>query len=217
MKYYDITVPIRKGMPVYSGDPAVEVTSTLQMEKGDPMNLSRLTLGSHTGTHVDAPFHFLAKGATIDQLPLGQFIGKAIVRHIRCKKSVTYPDLEDVHISAGTQSLLIRTPNSRLWDEEEFNKEYVYLTEEAAQWIVDRGITLVGMDSLSIDPYEGQEFSAHNILLRAGVVVIEGLDLRDVPSGEYTFVCLPLRIDGGDGAPARAVLLDYRDWLPSAE
>ena len=210
MKIYDISLPIFQGMPVYEGDPQVQVRPAARMEKGAPMNTTRLNLSSHTGTHVDAPFHFVADGATVDRLPLEVFTGTALVRHIRCKDVITCPDLEDAHIPTGTERLLIRTSNSQLWDKGKFRREFIYLKEDGAQWLVDRGVKLVGIDYLSIDAFDSKDYPSHTILLQAGVIVVEGLDLRGVPSGEYTLICLPLRVAGGDGAPARAVLLDDR-------
>lgn len=210
MRIYDISLPIFKGMTVYEGDPQVQVRPASQIEKGAPMNLTRLSLGSHTGTHVDAPFHFVPGGATVDRLSLGPFIGKALVRHIRCKEAITCPDLEEAHIPNGTERLLLRTSNSQLWEKGGFQRGFVYLMEDGARWLVDRGMKLVGIDYLSIDAFGSKDFPSHNALLKAGVIIVEGLDLRNVPSGEYTLVCLPLRLAGGDGAPARAVLMDDR-------
>ncbi len=213
MKIIDITVPIHSKMPVYPGDTPVRVTPVSRLDKGDLFNTSKIILGSHTGTHLDAPSHLLSIGASVDALPIDTLVGKALVRHVRSSRQITCADLESAHIPAGTERLLIKTSNSELWGKPRFQKNYVYLEEKGARWMADRGIKLIGFDYLSIDPYRSETLPAHKALLNAGVVLLEGLDLRGVPSAEYKLLCLPLRLQGGDGAPARALLMDERDWL----
>ena len=211
MKLYDISVPITRGMTVYEGDPPVQIRPAAQMEKGAPLNLTRVNLGSHTGTHIDAPYHFLQDGAKVDQLPLDTFYGPALVRQFRSHTAVTCPDLEEAHIPGGTERLLLKTRNSHLWEREGFQRDFVYLDTEGAQWLVQRGIKLVGIDYLSIEAFGSRDFATHHTLLEAGVIILEGVDLRAVPPGHYTLACFPLRLAGSDGAPARAILIDERE------
>jgi arylformamidase len=201
VRLIDVSVPIRPGMIVWEGDPAVSFEPAASLEQGDPANLTRLELGSHTGTHVDAPLHFLAAGAGVDQLPLEALIGPALVVDVTgVARDVRAADLD---IPAGTERLLLKTRNSRLWEREEFVAEHVTIAPDAAALLVERGLRLVGVDYLSVGSPE-----THRILLGAGVVPLEGLDLREVEPGPYRLVALPLRLDGVDGAPARVILID---------
>ncbi len=211
MKFYDISVPIARGMVVFEGDPPVQIRPSAQIEKGALLNLTRINLGSHAGTHIDAPYHFLLKGATVDQLPLEIFYGPALVRQFRSQNAITQADLEEAHIPVGTERVLLKTRNSQLWEKNEFLRGFVYLDPEGAQWLVQRGIKLVGIDYLSIDPFGSQDFPTHHILLEAGVAILEGIDLRGVRPGQYTLVCFPLRIQGSDGAPSRAILINQEE------
>lgn len=207
MRVYDVTLPIKADMPVYPGDAGVSVTPVAEMAKGSPYNLSLISLGSHSGTHVDPPGHFIPGGATVDQLPLDVLIGPAWVVELPQADAVTAHHLEALHLSPSVQRLLFKTRNGQLWERREFTPDFVAVREDGARWLVERGVRLVGIDYLSIEAYGAPEPVTHRTLLGAGVVVIEGLDLRAVPPGEYTLVCLPLPIVGGDGAPARVVLL----------
>ena len=208
MRIIDVSVPIRQGMPVYEGDPRVRIRPTAQLDKGLPFNTSLMQLGTHTGTHVDAPYHFIQDGATIDQLPPDLFVGGTLVRYIESADVITRAHLEEADIPAGTERLLLKTANSRLWEKSQFQKQFVHLTEEAAQWICQQGIRLLGVDYISVDAYGIKDFPVHKVLLGSGVAIVEALDLREVTPGKYTLVCLPLKVVGADGAPARAVLID---------
>ncbi len=204
-KIIDVTIPLSPQLPVYPGDPRFALEPMQRIEAGDPCNTSRLTLGAHTGTHVDAPYHFLADGASVDQLPLEILMGKARVVQVAASHSIQRLDLEP-HDLRDDIRLLLKTRNSGLLRQPDFEGDFVFLSPDAASYLAQAGIKLVGFDYLSIDPYPSPEHPAHHALLEAGVVVVEGLDLSEVEPGEYDMVCLPLRIEGGDGAPARVVL-----------
>jgi arylformamidase len=205
----DLTVPISPRMPVFPGDPAVAVDPLDRIAKGDPADVSRYCLGSHTGTHVDPPRHFVPGAPAIDELPLAMLVGPArVVDLARVAGAIGAVDLEAVAISAGTERLLLKTRNSRLWSDPEhpFARDYVALAEDAARWLIDRGVRLVGIDYLSIERFDAPGHPVHHALLAAGVVVVEGLDLRFATPGDHHFICLPLKVTGGDGGPARAIL-----------
>jgi len=202
----DISVPNVSGMHVYPGDPVPRVEPVRQLESGDACNLSLLTLGSHTGTHVDAPYHFLADGPRLGDVALDRMVGEALVADLRGRPAVDAEALGEVDIRPG-DIVLCRTDNSWRWEAREFQRDFTYLTEDAARLLLARGARAVGMDYLSIERFGSADFPVHHILLGAGVFVIEGLDLRAVSPGRYTLVCLPLKFPDLDGAPARAILL----------
>lgn len=204
MRIYDISVPLGEGLPVYPGDPRVLVEPALALEKGDGANVCRITLAGHSGTHVDAPSHMLAHGATLDAVPLSLLMGRALVADLRGAAEIGPRQLEGLPLR-GEERLLLKTDNSLLWGLPGFRTEYVSLSSEGAEFLLQAGIRLVGIDYLSIESYAG-DGSVHRALLGAGVVILEGLDLSPVEGGVYELLCLPLRIPGGDGAPARAVL-----------
>lgn len=208
MKIYDVTVTLRPGMPTWPGEPGPEIAPLRQISQGDGANVSLLRLGAHTGTHVDAPLHFIAGGAPVEDLPLEALVGRGRVVEIREPGPITASTLEQLHLSPKTPRLLFKTQNGRLWEEATFSREFVALSPEAARWLVERQIRLVGIDYLSIEPFGSPGHPTHLTLLKAGVVVVEGLDLRHVPPGEYLIACLPLKIRGGDGAPARVALIE---------
>jgi arylformamidase len=206
MRVIDISVPNRPGMHAYPGDPVLRVESARDIRRGDVCNLSLLTLGSHTGTHVDAPYHFLADGPRLGDVPLDRMVGEALVADLRGRAAIDAAALAAVPLRAG-DILLCRTDNSERWASPEFRRDFTYLTEDAADWLVAHGARAVGMDYLSIERFGSESFPVHHRLLGAGVFVIEGLDLGAVEPGRYTLVCLPLKFPDLDGAPARAVLL----------
>jgi len=206
MRIYDITVPLSSALPVYPGDPEVTITPLAQLQWGDAANVSRLVLSSHTGTHLDAPRHFFAEGLTIDGLDLHVLMGPArVCTFPQVTTHLTADDLRPLGL-AGTKRLLLQTPNAALWQKMGFQTNYVALTESAAYLLVEMGVQLVGIDYLSVDAFERQDFPVHRILLGAGVLVLEGLDLRAVPPGDYELLALPLLLQHGDGAPVRAIL-----------
>jgi arylformamidase len=203
----DISVPLLPEMPVWPGDGDFRIVPVKRMAAGDNNNLSRLDCGVHTGTHVDAPWHFLEKGSTVEQLPLDAMIGEAYVAYLPEVDVIAAETLTRLALPKGATRLLLRTRNSELWERgiAEFQKDFVALTSDAAQWLVDQGIRLIGVDYLSVHRY-GDGPQIHEILLRAGVIIVEGLNLTGVAPGKYELICLPLRLDGAEGAPARAVL-----------
>jgi arylformamidase len=206
MRIYDITAPLSSALPVYPGDPEVTITPLAQLQWGDAANVSRLVLSSHTGTHLDAPRHFFAEGLTIDGLDLHVLMGPArVCAFPQVTTHLTADDLRPLGL-AGTKRLLLQTPNAALWQKTGFQTNYVALTESAACLLVEMGVQLVGIDYLSVDAFERQDFPVHRILLGAGVLVLEGLDLRAVPPGDYELLALPLLLQHGDGAPVRAIL-----------
>lgn len=206
MHLYDITVPISPRLPVYPGDPAVTLTPVAQLQWGDAANVSQITLSSHTGTHLDAPRHFFVTGATIDAIPLQALLGPARVCAFPHATSHLTADDFRAYDLTGITRLLVKTPNSALWTHPHFQDDYIALTESAAQFLIEQGIRLVGIDYLSIDAFARQDYPVHRALLAAEVLIMEGLDLRLVPAGDYELLALPLLLQEGDGAPVRAVL-----------
>jgi len=195
----DISVPVRPGMVTYPGDPTVTLERVAAIARGDVANLSRLDFGVHSGTHVDAPVHFIEGAAAAETLPLDVLVGPAHVLDL------TRADRLDAVAFDGldlVERILLKTRNSKLWARDSFAEDFLSLTEDGARALIDAGVRLVGIDYLSI----GDE-GAHRALLAAGVVAIEGLDLRDVEPGEYELICAPLKLVGSDGAPARALLV----------
>ena len=209
MQIHDITLPLKPGIPSWPGEQGPLFKPISEMAKGDVANVTLMSFASHTGTHVDAPFHFLSGGTTVDAMPLETLIGKALVVEIAQEGQISAATLEKAGISQGTERILFKTRNSQLWHSSEFNRNFCAVTLDAAKWLVDHHVKLVGIDYLSIEPFDTpREHPVHIALLKAGMVIIEGLDLRASPPGEYTVVCLPLKAFGLDGAPARVVLLE---------
>jgi arylformamidase len=204
-KIHDLTVPLSEQLPVFPGDPRFRSQPVSRLKDGHPCNVSQLTLGTHAGTHVDAPYHFLEDGARVDELPLEILTGKARVVSVPARDAVDRADLEALDLRDDLR-LLIKTRNSGQLRQPEFRQDFVYLTPEAASYLAQVGIKLVGWDYLSIEKFGSRDFPAHHALLGAGVLVVEGLDLSQVEPGEYELTCLPLKVAGGDGAPARVIL-----------
>lgn len=179
------------------------------MEDGGACNETELIMGMHTGTHIDAPFHFLKNGGKVENLELDTFVGSAYVAHLPDIDAVQREHLEAANIPAGTKRLLIRTKNSALWQKKvnTFQEDYVGLTTDAAKWIAEQGIQLIGIDYLSVAVFS-DILEVHQVLLSKEIVLLEGIDLSKVGPGEYKLICLPLRVMDADGAPVRAVLLD---------
>jgi arylformamidase len=208
MTIHDISLPLSNATVVWPGDPSADITSVSHLDWGDHATVSGLRLGTHTGTHVDAPAHFIKGGIGVDRLDLATLIGPAAVVGVTAE-AITADVLATTGIQPATRRVLFATSNSRQWVRGacHFVENYVALTVDGAQWLVDHGVRLVGVDYLSVAPY-GQSVSVHRCLLGAGVVVVEGLNLSGIRPGGYQLVCLPLKIVGADGAPARAVLID---------
>ncbi len=201
---YDVTVPLAPGLPVYPGDPPFEIEPVQRLGSA-PFSLSRMSLATHTGTHVDAPAHFLPGGATIDSLPLEILIGKARVVEILARERIERTDLEPQDLRDDLR-ILLKTRMSGQMLKPGFQEDHLYLSGDAAAYLAQAGLKLVGFDYLSVDRYGAPDYPAHHALLEAGVVIVEALDLSEVEPGEYDMTCLPLRVAGGDGAPARVIL-----------
>lgn len=208
MKIYDVTVPLGENTPVYEGDPAVEIVAANQIEKGDAANVSRLCCGVHTATHVDAPNHFIEGARRVHELDLEKLVGRC--RVVEIEKSVTAIEAEHVKNLDGAERVLFKTRNSDFWNDltQGFRKDFTYIAPDAARALVDLGIKLVGIDYLSVEKFGSTDFATHIAFLENEIVIIEGLDLREVPAGDYELMCLPLKLVGGagDGAPARTIL-----------
>ena len=206
-RIYDISVPIRSGGLVYPGNPEVEITLQQAVAKGAGANVSSIRFGSHTGTHADAARHFFDDGQSVDRIPLERLIGPALLLSFPDDlRAIGAADLRN-HDLKGRTRILLRTRNSALLSQKEFVRDYTYLAPDGAQYLVDNGVELVGIDYLSIEQFHSGHHMTHRILLGRSVVILEGLDLSVPAPGEYELICLPLRIEGCDGAPARAVLI----------
>jgi len=190
----------------WPGDPAVEITLAKDISKGDSSNVSQLSMGSHTGTHMDAPLHFIPGATGLDQMELSATIGAARVIGINDPESITVPELEAHDIQAGERVLLKTRNSSTRWAQDPFATDFVYIATDSARYLAERGIRTVGVDYLSVGGYKNNGSDVHKALLGAGIWIIEGLQLYGVEPGPYEMICLPLRILGADGAPARAVL-----------
>ncbi|MBI5097009.1 MAG: cyclase family protein [Nitrospirae bacterium] len=205
MRLFDITLPVSQGLPVWPGDPSVAVEPTARIANGAKANLSRIDMGSHTGTHIDAPFHFNDNGLTVDRLPLEFLIGRVSVIEIgEEKRAIDKALLESIGIS-NIERVLFKTGNSRRY-RHEFVMDFTALTPDGAEFLVKKGVKVVGIDYLSIERYGSKDHRVHHLLLDSGVIIIEGLYLKDVKPGDYELIALPLKLKGGDGAPARVVL-----------
>ena len=201
MAIIDISVPVRPGMIVWDDDPAPVVERVSSIAGGDGYNLSRLVLGAHTGTHIDAPLHFIDDDASVERLPLEALIGPVLVVDARFAAEEIDAETVKREVVAGTERVIFATRNSELWDGDGSTSDFVGVSPAAASLLGERGARLVGIDYLSVGSPE-----THHTLLSDGVVLLEGLDLRGIEAGAYRLVCLPLDIVGSDGAPARAVL-----------
>ncbi len=209
MTFFDVTVPISEGVPIYEGDPRVKTESFMSMKDGAPANVSHLCFGAHTGTHVDAPNHFIDGTRRVEDLELDKLIGQCCVIEI--------PDgimaIEPRHLGDLTNAarVLFKTRNSSFWNtpEDGFRTDFTYIAPEAAAMIADAGIKLVGIDYLSVEKFGSTDFETHITLLEKEIVILEGLDLRKIAAGDYDLICLPLKYTGatGDGAPARTILV----------
>ena len=208
MKIYDITFPISEQTPIFEGDPRVEIKMKSSFEAGDEANVSQICLSAHTATHVDAPNHFINGAKRVADLSLEKLIGGC--RVVELDKSVPAIAPEHVENLKNVERVLFKTRNSDFWNDFEkgFRKDFTYIEPETARILVEKGVKLVGIDYLSVEKFDAERAETHIILLEKEVIILEGLDLREVPAGDYELICLPLKIAGGagDGAPARTVL-----------
>lgn len=206
-RIYDISVPIRSGGVIYPGNPEIDITLQQAVAKGAGANVSLIRFGSHTGTHADAARHFFDDGQPVDQIPLDRLIGPALLLSFPDElRSIGAAELKAHDLKSHTR-ILLRTRNSELLSKKDFAPDYTFLAPDGAEYLVDKGVELVGVDYLSIEQFHSGHHRTHRTLLAKSIVIVEGLDLSAPPPGEYQLVCLPLRIEGCDGAPARAVLI----------
>ncbi len=207
MKLLDVTVPIKDLMTVYRGNPLVRIRAVMTLPKNG-VHVSELCLGSHTGTHIDAPIHFIKGGKGIDRIDPERFMGPAFVADLRrVKGGITAADLAQARIPRSTMRVLLRTSNSRWWHPARaFRTDFVYLAPDGADWLVERSVQLVGIDYLSIEGYGVPGAPTHKRLLGAGIPIVEGLDLFNVRPGRWQMAAFPLRIKDGDAGLTRAVL-----------
>ncbi len=210
MKIYDISLTISPELPTWPGDPGIKLERVSKMEDGADANVTHMSLGVHTGTHVDAPFHFMGGDTdTVESLALDILNGPTTVVFLPdVDVDITVDDLQAADIPNGTTRLLLKTSNSNWWaaGNNTFQEDFLALDEQAAEWLVEHGVKLVGVDYLSVAPFRAS-VPTHRILLGAGIIAVEGLDLSAIEPGEYTLYCLPLKIKDSDGAPARAILV----------
>ncbi len=206
--YYDISMTIDPDLPVREEDPFENILSATSVERGDIANVSRPEIGAHTGTHVDAPVRFLPGRKGVDRLCLDILIGPAyVVDLMNVVYEITAYDFERANIPKNVKRLLCKTSNSSFWSKSSsgFDSDFVGISLDGAHWLIDRGIELVGVDYLGVERFDSAAPIDH-ILLEKQIVVVEGLDLWDISAGEYTLICLPIKIKNSDGAPCRAVL-----------
>ncbi len=204
---YDVSVPLTNRTPVWPTDPPLKLTTLTHTsrDKGHTIRVTNIEMGSHTGTHIDAPWHFIENGRRLNEIPLETLVGPATVFEIRNVRSIAAPNVESLSLD-GVERILFKTDNSSHWTDETFHEDFVYLEAEAAQILVGKGVKLVGIDYLSIDQFHASNHPSHFVLLGRNVVIVEGLNLARVPPGKYHMTALPLNLQEVDGAPTRVVL-----------
>ncbi|MEP6714601.1 MAG: cyclase family protein [Terriglobia bacterium] len=204
--WIDISVPVRNGMVHWPGDPAFHRERVHDQKKGDVCTVSGVSMGVHTGTHMDAPLHFIDDTLSIDQMPLDATIGPARVLHIRDRKSIRREELMEHQMEFG-ERILFKTANSdSLWSKDEFDEDFIFIAKDGAEYLAECGVRTVGVDYLSVGGFHEDGVETHQALLGAGIWIIEGLNLSGVEPGLYELLCLPIKLMGSDGAPARAIL-----------
>lgn len=213
--WIDISLPLHDGMVSWPGDAPFERRKTLALSNGDACNLSEIRCSAHIGTHMDAPLHFIENGPGIDSMPLDATIGRARVIEIRDPRLIRIEELQPYHPGQGDR-LLFKTANSRLWKTHRFQSDYVHIPPETARYLAESRVRTIGVDYLSVGHGESGGAKTHFTLLKAGVWIIEGLNLEQVAPGDYELICLPIRILDSDGAPARAVLKSLSPGFSSA-
>ena len=207
-RYIDITLPYGPDLPVWPGEPKPTISRLKSMEHGDSSNVTHIEAAMHYGTHVDAPVHFIEGAAGVEALPTEILIGPATVIDLPDVELITADVLSTIEPIDGCERVIFKTRNSNNWSipNPEFDRAYVAIAPDAAEILVAANIRLVGIDYLSVEPFGSKDFATHKTLLGASIVIVEGLDLRDVEAGEYEMACLPMTLQGADGAPARVVL-----------
>ncbi|MCF6157038.1 MAG: cyclase family protein [wastewater metagenome] len=205
MNFLDVTLTISETLITWPSDPTISIQKTSLISQGDSCNVSELRFSSHCGTHIDAPYHFEENGIKIDQTPLDSLIGNVTVFEIRNREKIDLEDVKPLQLKDKAR-VIFKTVNSSYWRCSEFKKNFVYITKEAAQYIADADVRLVGIDYLSVEKFNNTNADTHHILLKKGIIIIEGLDLSNVKAGNYELIALPLKIQDGDGSPARVIL-----------
>ena len=204
--WIDISIPLYDAMVHWPGDPPVNIKRVKHIEHGDTANLSLISMSAHSGTHMDAPLHFIEQGKSIDKMPLNAMVGRARVIEINDTEQIKPAELRQHNIHRG-ERILFKTRNSTIeWKTKTFLEDFVFISDEAARYLVDCAIMVVGIDYLSVGSYKNGGSYVHKTLLGGGIWIIEGLDLSQVSPGEYELICLPLKLEQGDGAPARAIM-----------
>jgi arylformamidase len=204
--WIDISVPLHNGMVHWPGDPAFHIERALDQEKGDVATVSKMTLGVHTGTHMDAPLHFIRNARSIDEMPLDATVGRVRVIEIHDPKSIRRDELLGHGISAG-ERVLFKTVNSdHAWNSDQFDENFVFIAQDGARYLAEQRVLCVGVDYLSVGGFREDGPETHHALLEAGIWIIEGLNLKDIAAGDYELACLPLKLMGSEGAPARAII-----------
>jgi len=208
MNLIDITLTLSENLPTWPGDPKIKLSKLSRIQDGADANVTAISMAVHAGTHIDAPHHFIDEGYSVEDIPLDLMVGPATVIELPVQETITRKDLEQADIPAHSKRLLLKTPNSKLWEEKnyEFKEDFIALGQDAAELLVERGVVLVGVDYLSVAPFS-KPMPTHQTLLNAGVLIIESLNLSRVEAGDYSLLCLPLKIAGSDGAPARVLLM----------
>ena len=205
MAIFDVSLTLKTGMLTYPGDPSFSIEHGFSINNGDGFNLSLLSLTTHTGTHIDAPAHYLDGGRTIELAPLNILIGPGVVLDLRGVNIIDRRVLENSAL-ADEKRVFLKTDNSLKIREPEVRSDYTYIEDTGAALLIERGVKLVGIDYLSVDRIDDEDAPAHRILLSSDVFIVEGLNLFDAPIGACQIYCLPLKIEGGDGAPARVLI-----------
>ena len=206
MRVHDISTPLCDATPVWPGDPSPQITRASSMDRRDAANVTLMKINAHTGTHIDAPYHMIPGGQSVENIGFDVLMGEALVIRVEEAEALSADVLESLNIPSDTRRVLFRTRNSQR-DRRKFRKNAVAVTRDGAHWLVSHGLRLVGIDYISIAPFD-DPLEPHRILLRGGIVPLEGIILSHVESGFYELVCLPLLIPGADGAPARAILIE---------
>jgi arylformamidase len=205
MPLYDATLPIHQEMLTFPGDPRFSMETVFDRRKGDPFNLALMKVGTHLGTHVDPPAHYVAGGATVDEIPLEVMVGPGVILDMRGRPYVDGQALKESW-TEDYRRVLLKTDNSPKLLKQDFDEDFVALTQDGAEFLVSKGVKLVGIDYLSIEKYMTPRAPVHHILIAAGVLIVEGVHLLDAPAGPCQIYCLPMKIKGGDGAPARVLI-----------
>jgi len=207
VKIFDISTLTNSGIPIWPNTPGFKIRKSLDQQLGDEVTSSTIEMDVHCGTHIDAPLHFIIGAEPASQIDLSKCIGEAYVADFRGIKRIN-AELLEKKVPADIKRLLLKTDNSMLFPRSIFDKDFSALTEDGAQWVAEKQLKLVGIDYLSIQLFDGTA-ETHVVLMNAGTVILESLDLADIREGRYQLICLPILIDEAEAAPARAILIEY--------